>query len=111
MVFGWRRQLGVPDTLAKYALSKATGAIVVASLVPVVGTRDIAYQVCLLLWLIPGLLLLFACHSVEADEQAMEEAVMESINEGLVRGSKQRARQEVRSVLSDFRLARRPTGR
>jgi MFS family permease len=149
MVFGWRRQLGVPDTLAKYALftatlgfagfvasmpgallggmmlnvnlpttrgivfatyaaledfSKATGAIVVALLVPVVGTRDVAYQVCLLLWLIPGLLLLFACHSVEADEQAMEEAVLESINEGLVRGSKQRARKEVRSVLSGLQV-------
>merc|ERR1719456_1087536 len=147
MVFGWRRQLGVPDTYAKYILftatlgfagflaslpgallggmmlnvnlpttrgivfatyaaledfSKATGAVVVALLVPLVGTRDIAYQVCLLLWLVPGVVLLLACQSAEHDERAMEEAVLESINEGLVRGSKLRARQEVRSVLSSL---------
>merc|ERR1719146_611872 len=147
MVFGWRRQLGVPDTYAKYALftatlgfagfiaslpgallggmmlnvnlpttrgivfatyaaledfSKATGAVVVALLVPLVGSRDIAYQVCLLLWLVPGVLLLLACQSAENDERTMEEAVLESINEGLVRGSKLRARQEVRSVLSSL---------
>jgi len=147
MVFGWRRQLGVPDTYAKYILftatlgvagflasmpgallggmmlnvnlpttrgivfatyaaledfSKATGAVVVALLVPLVGSRDIAYQVCLLLWLVPGVVLLLACQSAEQDERTMEEAVLESINEGLVRGSKLRARQEVRSVLSSL---------
>jgi len=144
LVFGWRRQLGIPDTYAKYVLftatlgvagflasmpgallgglmlnvnlpttrgivfatyaaledfSKATGAVVVAILVPFVGSRDIAYQVCLLLWLGPGLALLIACNSVEHDERQMEEAVLESINEGLVRGSKNRARQQVKALL------------
>lgn len=147
LVFGWRRQLGVPDTYAKYVLftatlgvagflaampgallgglmlnvnlpttrgivfatyaaledfSKATGAVVVAILVPFVGSRDIAYQVCLLLWLVPGLALLLACSSVEHDERQMEEAVLESINDGLVRGSKIDARAKVKSVLSSI---------
>merc|ERR1719482_212531 len=57
---------------------------------------------CLLLWLVPGVVLLLACQSAEQDERTMEEAVLESINEGLVRGSKLRARQEVRSVLSSL---------
>jgi hypothetical protein len=152
MVFGWRRQLGVPDTFSKYALftatlgvagflasmpgallggmmlnvnlpttrgivfatyaaledfSKATGAVVVAVLVPYVGTRDVAYQVCLLLWLFPGLMLILACYYADADERAMEEAVLESINEGLIRGSKQRARQDVRSVLSGLQVGKK----
>merc|ERR1719213_701583 len=76
--------------------------MVVAVLVPFVGSRDIAYQACLLLWLGPGLALLVACNSAEHDERQMEEAVLESINEGLVRGSKHRARQQVKSVLSSL---------
>lgn len=145
MVFGWRRQLGVPDTMPKYVLftvtlgtagflaslpgpllggmmlnvnlpttrgivfaayaafedfSKAMGAFVVASLVPLVGSRDVAFQACLLLWVVPGLSLLVAVWCCESDERAVEEAVLESINEGLVRGSKHRARFEVKGLLN-----------
>lgn len=144
MVFGWRHQLGVPDTLPKYVLftatlgtagflgclpssllggmmlnvnlpttrgivfaayaaledfSKATGAVVVALLLPYVGSRDVAYEMCLLLWLVPGLLLLVSCTSIEADAKAVEAAMSEGLSEGLVRGTKHQARRNVQSLL------------
>jgi len=79
--------------------SKATGAIVVSLILPWTITRDVAYQVCLLLWLIPGFLLIFAANSAANDERAVEDAVVESINEGLVRGSKARARDDLETML------------
>jgi len=153
MVFGWRRQLGVPDTIPKYVLftvslgtagflaslpgpllggmmlnvnlpttrgivfaayaafedfSKAMGAFVVAALLPLVGSRDIAFQVCLLLWVLPGLALLVGVWCAEQDERAVEDAILESINEGLVRGSKERACRDVRNILSALHSAPKP---
>lgn len=76
-------------------LSKGVGSYVVAMMVPLVGGRATAYQLCLLLWVIPGLALFQSTKSFGADEEAMRRRLDEMAGEAIIRAQKLKARSEI----------------
>ena len=75
--------------------SKGLGSYLVAMMVPLVGGRAIAYQLCLLLWVIPGIALFQSIKSFGADEEAMRRRLDEMAGEAVIRASKNKAKAEI----------------
>ncbi len=78
--------------------SKGVGSYVVAMLVPLVGGRPIAYQLMLLLWVIPALGLFQAIKSFGADEDALRRRLDELASEAIIRMTKQKAQAQIGKV-------------
>lgn len=76
-------------------LSKGLGGYVVTLIAEAVGGRAVAYQICLLLWVLPGVALFQAIKSFGADEEAMRRRLDEIAGEALIRASKNKARSEI----------------
>ena len=76
-------------------LSKGVGSYVVAMMVPLVGGRPVAYQLCLLLWVIPGVALFQSIKSFGADEEAMRRRLDEMAGEAVIRIQKNKAKSEI----------------
>ena len=76
-------------------LSKGVGSYLVAMVVPLVGGRAVAYQLFLLLWVIPGVALFQTIKSFGADEEAMRRRLDEMAAEAIIRASKNKARSEI----------------
>jgi MFS family permease len=76
-------------------VSKGIGGYVVTLIAEAVGGRSVAYQICLLLWLMPGVSLFQAIKSFGADEDAMRRRLDEIAGEAVIRASKNKARSEI----------------
>lgn len=76
-------------------LSKGVGSYLVAMIVPLVGGRSIAYQLCLLLWVIPGVALFQSIKTFGEDEEAMRRRLDELAAEAVIRASKNKAISEI----------------
>ena len=76
-------------------LSKGVGSYVVTMVAEAVGGRPVAYQLCLLLWVIPGVAMFQAIKSFGNDEEAMRRRLDEMAGEALIRASKIKARSEI----------------
>lgn len=76
-------------------LSKGVGSYVVTMIAEAVGGRAVAYQICLLLWIFPGVALFQAIKSFGADEEAMRRRLDDMAGEALIRASKSKARSEI----------------
>jgi MFS family permease len=76
-------------------LSRGLGGYVVTLIAEAVGGRPVAYQICLLLWVLPGVALFQAIKSFGADEEAMRRRLDEMAGEALIRASKNKARSEI----------------
>jgi MFS family permease len=76
-------------------LSKGVGSYIVTLIAEAVGGRPVAYQICLLLWILPGVAMFEAIKTFETDEEAMRKRLDEMAGEALIRASKNKARSEI----------------
>jgi len=76
-------------------LSKGVGSYFVAMFIPIVGGRPIAYQIVLLLWLIPGVALFQAVKSFGADEESLRKRLDEMAGEAIIKMTKQKAQAQI----------------
>jgi MFS family permease len=78
--------------------SKGFGSYLVAMIVPLVGGRAIAYQVFLLLWVIPGIALFKSMKTFGADEEGIRRRLDEIAHETIIRAQKNKAKSEIGRV-------------
>jgi MFS family permease len=79
-------------------LSKGVGSYFVAMFVPIVGGRPIAYQIMLLLWVLPGVALFQAVKSFGADEESLRRRLDEMAGEAIIKMTKQKAQAQIGRV-------------
>lgn len=75
--------------------SKGFGTLFVSMIVRLVGGRAVAYQLSLLLWVVTGAALLYACVTYDEDELQMRRTLDEAAMESIVTHSKQRAQEAI----------------
>jgi hypothetical protein len=79
-------------------LSKGVGSYFVAMFIPIVGGRPVAYQIMLLLWVIPGIALFQAVKSFGADEETLRKRLDEMAGEAIIKMTKQKAQAQIGKV-------------
>eukprot|EP00927_Polykrikos_kofoidii_P036478 TRINITY_DN30806_c0_g1_i1.p1 TRINITY_DN30806_c0_g1~~TRINITY_DN30806_c0_g1_i1.p1 ORF type:complete len:616 (+),score=103.63 TRINITY_DN30806_c0_g1_i1:67-1914(+) len=77
-------------------ISKGLGTLIVSFIVRIVGSRAVAYQLTLLLWVVTGVALLHTQHTYDVDTETMRQNLEEAARESMVVLSKHRAQQAVR---------------